>query len=323
VTTYKVITDPTPLYKYPSTSKEEIKPRLHPPAVVTLIESGTMAKVRDANGRAGYVEWKKILLVSTDPNPPPSYPKFCYVLHGFQLGEHKFKNDVDWYYPTDPKAEGYQAGNKGVTARPCATRLKDFRPTVMTKEIQEMHFRVLTATAEGMTDQELRNAFNSIWVNGRGYNDHGASDGTNFINKPNGSEPGFKMNHILGDCAFLEIIGHATTLGKVAGKNFGLGEPCWPIRMMNARHVDLTSTPERDKGLWHKATIAKRDGSIEPYGQLQGRDVWMPNIMPDSDINWIPCAWVQPLAEGEIAPDAYFPSVIQENLGVQTLHDVL
>lgn len=231
---------------------------------------------------------------------PPRIEKLCVVLHGFQLAQpNHFLNDVEFYFP-----------NTLVQARPCAIRMKDFRPTVMTKQLQEMHFRVLQETAgDIMTESELKDAFRSLWANGREYNDHGAADGTNFISNPNGDGPGFKMNPIEGDGAILEIIGSATTLGVIKGKNFGLGEACWPVRFMNAMNMDYTSTPQKHPWGWHRANIARRDGRIIRYGQLKDRDVWMPNLRPDSNVNWIPCSRVRVLSQTEPLPNPYVPAV--------------
>jgi len=159
------------------------------------------------------------------------------------------------------------------------------------------------------TVNAVKAAYASIWKPGRQYNDH--DTGTNFINNPNGDDPGLFMNPIVSDGAVLKITGSPTTLGYTikngVKNNFGLGEPCYPIEMMNAKAINLFSTPEIHPWLWHRATIARREGYIWPYFQLNGNDVWMPNLRPDSNINWIPCRVVRVLAEGEPFPSPYVP----------------
>lgn len=231
---------------------------------------------------------------------PPRTEKLCVVLHGFQLAQHQFKNDPEYYFP-----------NTLTPARPCACRMKDFRPTVMTWALQNMHYRVLKETAgDIMTDSDLIKAFTSLWENGREYNDHGASDGENFITHPGGDPPGFKMNPIVGDGMIFKIPDNATptTLGSINGKPFGLGEPCWPVEFMNALDMDYTSNPQKHPYWWHRANIARRDGTVIRYGQLKDRDVWYPNLRPDSYVNWVPVNLVRVLSQTEPLPNPYVPA---------------
>jgi hypothetical protein len=213
----------------------------------------------------------------------------CFVLHGFQLPQHDYQNDLVWHR--------IALKYNGV---PSTVRLKIFDYVELTRPIQEWYFEIFSAAAKGsMTETQLKKAWAGFWAHGRAFNDGlGTTQGRNdWINKPNGEGEGIGMNKIVCSGATLEIIG---------GPENVAGEACWKIRTFNSAAMDLSATPRTHPYQFFDATNATRDGRIEPFPQLGMLPIPTPIISRNMGYDFIPCDRVRVLGQDEALPSPYW-----------------
>lgn len=232
--------------------------------------------------------------------------KLGFVLHGFQLPQHQYKNDLVWFNVA-----------KRFNGLPSTVRLKIFEYVELTKPIQEWYFNIFSDAAKGTkTLAELKRAWASFWLNGRAFNDGlSPSEGyIDWINNPTGQVFGFTgllskarfllkppegigMNKIICSGAILHIIGE----GHIYGEN------CWKIETFNSSSMDYTATPASHPFQFFSAMNATRDSRIENFPQLGMLPIPTPIISRGMDYDFIPKDRVRVLSQTETLPPPYFP----------------
>jgi hypothetical protein len=257
--------------------------------------------------------------ITRNKKPRPRIEKLCFVLHGFQLPQHRdkfgnYQNDLEWF--------NIALQYFGI---PATVRLKLFEWVELTKPIQEWYFKIFSEAAKGtMTITQLKKAWASFWLAGRAFNDHlSSADGyIDWINNPNGVVKGFiglmakaafmvrsvivraqgiGLNAIVCSGAVLEILEWPRTF-------MVYGEPCWKISTFNSAHMDYTATPtNHGKYKFFIATNATRIDGIEDFPQLGGLPIPTPIIGKNRDYEYIPCDRVRVLSQTEMIPSPYWP----------------
>lgn len=256
---------------------------------------------------------KNITLVEK-PTVTPRKESLCFVLHGFQLPQHNYQNDLVWF-KIALKFNGI----------PSTVRLKIFEYVELTKPIQEWYFyKVFFPAAKGtMTLEQAKRAWNSFWLNGRAFDDGlSPSQGRiDWINNPTGQVQGFTkfmqkarfllrslikppegigMNKIVCSGAIHEMPEYPRI-------EHIYGEDCYKIATFNSAHMDFTATPATHPYQFFYAMNATRDGRIENFPQLGMLPIPTPIISRNMDYDYIPCDRVRVLSQTEPLPPPYYP----------------
>jgi hypothetical protein len=226
-----------------------------------------------------------------------------FPLRGFVMHDHQI------YGVSRPERN---KSNKKILGLPEVHSLIDSARVKLPAVIQFFMYNLFSISVGGsMNKKDLDAAFNSVYHGGRAFT-NGAGSDTHAVypTKRNLNKPPMLLSPMVCGGALVRVIGEGRKFAEdVNGKKRIL--ECWQIKTMNGSSPDLLVTKETNPELVFAATNSLRkklpNGTsvVEPFWQLNGKDVHIPIMSKKTDYNWIPKYKVWLLQNGEPVPSPY------------------